>query len=140
TDSWDADPLLFNARNATINLVTGELVEDRRYCYCTLQSPVNYEEAADCPAFEKALKRSLPDESVRTYLQDFAGLALSGFNAPEVLIFLGSGANGKGLLNRIFAGVLGTFYHKAPMTTFLATKSVNPGGARSDLSGFRGKR
>jgi P4 family phage/plasmid primase-like protien len=140
TDQWDADPLIFNCQNATIDLATGETVFDRRQVFCTLQARAIYDDAATCPTFEQALERSLPDATIREYLQYYAGLSLSGLMAPEVLIFLGDGANGKGLINRIFAGVLGSFYAKASMSTFLATKTVNPGGARSDLSGLRGKR
>jgi len=140
SSGWDGNTLLLNLRNATIDLTTGEMLTDRRNAFCTMQGGVNFEGDASCPAFEKVLARSLPDAAIREFLQDSFGLSLSGLMTPEILIFLGEGANGKGLLLRIMAGILADYYHKAAMTSFLATKNVSPGGARSDLSGLRGKR
>jgi len=60
--------------------------------------------------FEKILAKSLPDESVREYMQDFFGLCLSGIMTPDIPILLGPGANGKSLLISIIAGILGSYY------------------------------
>ena len=140
SSDWDSDPLLLNVRNATIDLATGQLLADRLNTFCTMQGGVNFDDGATCPEFEKALAFSLPDASVRAFIQDYSGLTLSGLMTPEILILLGEGANGKGLLLRIFSGVLGAYYKKASMTTFLSTKNPQPGGARSDLAALRGKR
>ena len=59
---------------------------------------------------------------------------------PDILIFLGDGSNGKSLIRTIIAGVLGRYAGKAAMSTFTVSKNVNPGGARTDLAGFRGVR
>ena len=138
--AWDANPLLLNLPNATIDLATGEPLGWRRKAFGTMQGGVNFDDGAACPRFEETLARSLPDEAVRLFLQDFLGLSLSGLMTPEILIFLGEGANGKGLLLRIIASIMGDYYRKASMSSFLTSKFVNPGGARSDLAALRGKR
>lgn len=135
----DADPLLFNAFNAAIDLTTSDEVEDRMDRLCSKQSLVAIFPENPCPQFEKVLAKSLPDESVREYMQDFFGLCVSGIMTPDIPILLGPGANGKSLLIAIMAGILGSYYAKASMSSFLQGH-VNPGGARSDLAAFRGKR
>jgi len=138
-DDLDADPLLFNCLNAAIDLRSSESIGKRIHRLCTKQSKVIAGDEG-CPRFEQILARSLPDEPTREYLQDFFGLCLSGLMVPDILIFLGDGANGKSLIRNIISGVLGDYHAKASMSTFLVSKNVNPGGARTDLAGFRGKR
>jgi P4 family phage/plasmid primase-like protien len=135
----DTDPLAFNCLNAAIDLRSSESIKNRIHQLCTKQSKVIASDDS-CPRFEQILERSLPDEQTRDYLQDFFGLCLSGLMVPDILIFLGDGANGKSLIRNIISGVLGDYHAKASMSTFLVSKNVNPGGARTDLAGFRGKR
>ncbi len=136
----DAHPLLFNAYSDTLDLSTGEARAHRLEDLITQQSLVDFNPGAPCRQFEKVLARSLPDEDVREYLRDFLGLCLSGLVAPDILIFLGEGANGKGLVARVMTGVLGSYAAKCSMTSFVETRNPAPGGARSDLSALRGKR
>lgn len=140
----DRYPLIFNAQNLALGLETSQMRPHRVELLLTKQAKVNYDPEARAPRFEAILARSLPDESkceeTREYLQDFFGLALSGVMTPDIVIFLGPGANGKSLLISIMAGVLGNYYGKAAMSSFVVTKQPTPGGAGSDLAAFRGKR
>ncbi len=136
----DADPLIFNCFNQAVDLRTGDSVSHRIDLLCTKQSMIAAMEGNTCPEFEKILARSLPDQPTREYLQDFFGLCLSGMMVPDILIFLGEGANGKSLLRNILAGVYGKYCAKAAMSSFIVSKNVTPGAARSDLAGFRGVR
>jgi P4 family phage/plasmid primase-like protien len=139
-EDLDSDSLLFNCSNMAIDLRTCNAVTERIHYLFTKQSPMLVHDEDTCPRFEVVLARSLPDKPTRDYLQEFAGLCLSGLMAPDILIFLGDGANGKSLVRNIIAGVLGDYHAKASMATFLVSKNVNPGGARTDIAGFRGKR
>lgn len=139
-EDLDRYPLIFNAQNLALDLETSQMRPNRVELLLTKQAKVDYVPESACPRFEAILARSLPDESVRQYMQDFFGLCLSGVMTPDIVILLGLGANGKSLLISIMAGVLGNFYGKAAMTTFVVTKHPTPGGARSDLAALRGKR
>jgi P4 family phage/plasmid primase-like protien len=138
-EAWDADPMLLNVYAHTVDLRSGVRSQNRNDLL-TLQSLVDLNPGAPCKRFQEVLATSLPDAATREYLQDFAGLCLSGIISPDILIFLGEGANGKGLIVKIISGVLGPYAAKCSMSSFLATKNTTPGGARTDLANLRGKR
>ena len=56
-DDLDADPLLLNVRNGTLDLRTGELHPHRREDLITKLAPVEYDPDADCPTWRRFLDR-----------------------------------------------------------------------------------
>jgi P4 family phage/plasmid primase-like protien len=140
TNQWDKNPFMFNTFAHTVNLQEAVVKPHQFTDLLTMQSLIDLNPGAPCRQFERVLKRSLPDASVREYLQDYFGLCLSGLMTPEILIFLGEGANGKGLIVRVISGILGSYAGKCSMSSFMTSNSPTPGGARSDLSNLRGKR
>jgi len=67
-----------------------------------------YDPAATAPRFERFLQRALPDEAVRGRVQEFIGytfLADTRFQAAQ--LWLGEGANGKGVLANIVQALHG---------------------------------
>lgn len=76
-------------------------VPDKSY-YCSHSLACAYEPSAARPLFDTFLDRVLPDAAVRTRVQEFVGYTLlSDSRFQRAALWLGSGANGKGVLSSI---------------------------------------
>ena len=79
----DANPLLLNVNNGTLDLVSGALRPARREDYLTKLAPVPYLPDAACPDFERMLHRLFDTTpAVLEYLQRVFGYTLTGLNLP----------------------------------------------------------
>jgi putative DNA primase/helicase len=121
----DADPMLLNVLNGTIDLRTGALRPHRPADLITKLAPVEYRQGAPCPLWRELLdKVFLADRELIAYLQRLVGYFLTGEVREQVLpIFWGAGSNGKTTLVTTVMGVLGEDYAvKAPRDLLLARK------------------
>lgn len=67
-----------------------------------------YEPSAKAPMFERFLQRALPDEAVRARVQEYIGYTfLSDARFQTAQLWLGEGANGKGVLANIVQALHG---------------------------------
>jgi putative DNA primase/helicase len=107
----DADPLLFNCANGTVDLRMGKLRAARREDLITRQSNVPFDPGALCPVWEAFLNRIMAgDESLVSLLRRILGYSLTGDVTEKVLfLFLGSGNNGKTTLLEGFRHVAGHY-------------------------------
>lgn len=149
-DEFDADPLLFNVANGTINLRTGTLQEHRREDLLTCLSPVAYDPEAACETFEKFLfeimgyahdqESAKQADDLSYFLQLSFGYALTGDCREECFwMFWGGGANGKGTLMHCMSYIFGTYWLNVSTETLLAKDS--PGQQiRSDVARLAGPR
>lgn len=149
SSQFDSDPYLFNCLNGTFDLRNPDMPRNhQREDFCSMQAPVKWGmwlEAENRPLFEAYINRVMPDADKRQYLQRFCGLCLSGLaDERTILLWLGSGANGKGVLIRILCGVLGTsregYATMAAMNSFLQSKYGRVDETRNDLVALIGKR
>lgn len=137
-DVFDADPLLLNAPDCTIELATGTRREHRKADWLTKSTAVS---PADTPpaAWLGFLERVTGgDGRLIEYLQRLVGYCLTGLTGEHVLAFLyGSGANGKSTFLNAIAGMLGDYATVASAETFLESN-----GERhpADLAMLRGAR
>jgi putative DNA primase/helicase len=137
----------FNAETAGINF-RPHLRED----YCTRMVNAEYIQGVDCPQFKKFFTWMFPDPEVRTYLQKFFGLCLTGILTRKIIVLWGEGRNGKGTLMKTLQGIFGEVLSKQKeqlakaysVTVSVATFSVGQGdqagGARADLMPLKGSR
>lgn len=140
-DEFDADPMLFNCANGTLDLRTGELREHRQEDMITMMSPVSYDPDAVAPQWAEFLAWAQPDPEVRAYLQRFSGSTLTGQTRDQIMHLLdGIGANGKGVFTRRLYAVLGSYAHTAPVELFVASKSSGEARATPERAQLRGKR
>lgn len=139
-DSFDADPLLFNCWNGTIDLHTGELRPHARRDMLTKLSPVEYDPAATCETWTKFLETATQkDAEFMAYLKRAAGYSLTGLTTEEVFYFLlGDTNTGKTTFGESLSSAMGDYAHKSSFDTFLARKDV--GGARGDIADLQGAR
>lgn len=82
-----------------LNWRTGELLPWDPNFNSTVNFNINYDPNADCPNWKKYMKDWLPDESMRSLLQEFMGSCLLPEPAPEekFIILAGHGSNGKSM-------------------------------------------
>lgn len=74
---------------------------DKKY-YCSYSLACVYEPTAARPMFNSFLEKVLPDEAVRARVQEFVGYTLlSDSRYQRAALWLGSGANGKGVLSSL---------------------------------------
>jgi len=105
----DADPLLLNLANGSLELTTGKLRDHARTDLCTKVLPYAYDPKAVCPTWDAFLKRILP-EDLGAYLQRAAGYTLTGLTTEQCLWYLwGSGSNGKSTLVIVLQKLFGAY-------------------------------
>lgn len=136
----DQNPWLFNCRNGTVDLQTGELRPHRRADLITLLAPVNYDPSACSNVWDNFLLRVLPDEATRHYVQKAAGYSLTGLGSEEILFFpFGPTKTGKSTLLKALRATMGEYATTADFDTFLARDHVT-GAPRADIADLAGKR
>ncbi len=137
-DELDADPMVLNAKNGTIDLRTGELREHRREDLITKLAPAEYRPDAEAPAWGAFLERVLPDEELRGFVRRAAGYSASGDTSEQCLfINHGVGANGKSTFHEAAAAALGDYAMRAPTDMLLARRS---GAVPNDVARLKGAR
>lgn len=138
-DAFDAQPMLFNVANGTVDLTTGRLRPHCRADLLTKMSTVTFDSSAQCPLWIKFLNRVLDnDQDVIAYVQRAMGYTLTSDTSLQILHFLhGLGRNGKSTFMEIFADLMGDYGMQADFTTFLDGKK---GGPRDDLAALAGAR
>ncbi len=138
-DQLDTDPWLFNVRNGTVDLRTGELQPHRRDDLITKLAPVAYEPQASCPQWEAFLLRIMDgSEALVSFLQRAIGYSLTGVVSERALFILyGTGANGKSTLLLALQGLLGDYAMRTPTETLLAKRGD---GIPNDVARLKGSR
>lgn len=138
-DQLDADPWLFNVKNGTLDLRTGGLLQPHDpEDLATKLSDIEWDAHARCPLWDAFLEKVLPDPEVRSFLQRYIGYSLTGDVREQfLLLFIGLGSNGKSVLMRLLAALLGDYARQADFEAFLTRDGDGP---RNDLAALRGAR
>ncbi len=138
---FDADPLLFNAANFTVDLRTGKTRKHHRDDLLTKISPVEYDPKAKCPRWTQFLNEILPghESCCVPFLQRAVGYTLTGrINEECFFVCWGPrGRNGKSKFIETVRHVLGEYGKVASFDTFVARKGDEK---LNDIAGFRGAR
>lgn len=137
---FDADPLLFNVKNGTIDLRTGELRPHRKDDYLTNLSPVIFDTHAECPLWLEFLADiTNGDQELIAYLQRAVGYSMTGLTEEHCLFLLhGIGRNGKSTFLEVVQAMLGVYSLPANMDMFLVKKQ--DGGIPNDLASLHKTR
>ncbi len=115
-DQLDADPMLFNTANGTIDLSSGELRPHDRDDLLTKRSPVVYDPDAACPLWDAFIERIFGgDADLIAYVNRVFGYCMTGLVREQVLpICWGAGANGKTTHLETIAHALGDYARHTP--------------------------
>lgn len=136
---FDRDPFLFNVKNGTLDLRTGELQEHRRENLITNLADVVFDREATAELWDGFLWRVIDqNEELYGYLKRFVGYLLAGDTSEQVVHFLyGLGANGKTVFCEIIRRLLGTYSVVASPDIIMARKYS---GIPNDIARLRGMR
>lgn len=139
-DQFDADPMLFNVENGTLDLRTGALRPHDRRDFITRCAPVRYDAAATCPRFLAFLDRIFAGNTrLIAFVQRAVGYTLTGSTGEHVVFFwIGTGANGKSVLLEVLRELLGPYAAQTGFDAFLDRKGGD--GPRNDLARLAGAR
>jgi P4 family phage/plasmid primase-like protien len=100
---------LLNLKNGILDPKTAELHEHSPEHYMTTQIPVEWDPQAECPTFDRFLKKVLPEEDQRTLLMQIFGYSLTtDTRFQKAFILLGEGSNGKSICIKILEALLGS--------------------------------
>jgi putative DNA primase/helicase len=139
-EDFDRDPWLFNVRNGTIDLRTGELRPHRPDDRITKLAPVAYDKHARSELWERFLARILPDKKLRRFVQRALSSSLTGLESEHLFLPYGPTKTGKSTLLRAVGATMGPDYAAvADFETFLVRDRVT-GGPRDDIAALAGKR
>jgi putative DNA primase/helicase len=137
-DELDAETMLLNVLNGTIDLRSGNILEHSRDDLITKLAPVDYDPDAEAPAWEAFLGRVLPGEDLRSFVQRAAGYSATGDTSEQCMfIHHGPGANGKSTFQETLAAALGDYAMRTPTETLLVKRS---GGVPNDVARLKGAR
>lgn len=117
---YDADPMLLNVLNGTIDLRTGTFRPHDRSDMLRKVAPVAYDAEATCETWLRFTGRVQPSKPVRRLLRALSGYVLTGDTGESILpVFYGKGSNGKSTFTRVLSRLLGDYSKSLPQRTLL---------------------
>lgn len=136
---FDADPLLLNVKNGTIDLRTGKLRGHNPGDLITRLAPVEFDADADCPMWLRFLTDVFDEDAeLIAYAQRAVGYSLTGETGEQCLFMpYGLGANGKSTFIETVAALLGDYTEHADAASFTTGRA---GSVRTDLAKLAGAR
>lgn len=139
-DELDADPMLLNCENGTIDLASGALRQHDAADLITKMCPARYEPLATHAVFTRFLAEATDhDAQLQDYIQCAAGYAVQGRATERALFFIfGPPGSAKSTLIDALGAALGDYHVSSGRETWLVQK--NTGGNRGDLVRLAGAR
>ncbi|SEM88405.1 putative DNA primase/helicase [Sphingomonas gellani] len=147
-DAMDADRLAINVLNGTIrlglngNMPSIRLDPHRPGDLISKVANVIYDPDATCETYDGFLATVQPDEKMRRFLHQWAGLSMTGDISEQKLAFWhGKGRNGKSTLSDLLGHIAGDYGGSVAIETFLDQGRGRKGGeATPDLARLPGIR
>ncbi len=137
----DADLMLLNVQNGTLDLCTGELREAKREDRITRVAPVKFDADACSPDLADYLEHVTGgDRAYQAYLGRALGYSLTGMTTEDVcFLLLGSTRTGKTTFLELLRAMLGDYSCGIPFEALLQ-RERGRGGPRPELAGCDGRR
>jgi putative DNA primase/helicase len=138
-DGWDADPWLTGAPNGVIDWRTGTLRPGDPADRITKSLSVPFDPHASAPRWSRFIDEVCDgSQDLIGFLHRYLGYACTGITREQILVlFLGAGANGKGVLMHVVAWVLGDYFGNMSFSTMeLRQRATIP----NDIAALEGKR
>ena len=138
-EDFDGDLWALNCASGTIDLKSGALRPHDSSDHITKLAPSAYELQAACPNWQKFLCDICADDAQTIgFIRRALGYAITGdCRENALLIFYGSGANGKSTLLDIVSHILGDYALRIEAKTLLARDSDR---ISNDIARLRGAR
>lgn len=136
---FDANAMLLNCLNGTVDLTSGELLPHDPEHLLMEQANVDWDPDATCPMWEHYLARVMPAEQERLFLQRVTGYSITGDTSEQaVFIHYGFGANGKSVYLEVVGRLLSSYSLSVDSSTLLERKHER--SASEDIARMKGKR
>lgn len=125
-EELDANQMIFNCTNGTINLTLGTFKANDPDDLCTKQTGVEYTPRAECLTWTGFLNKIFDgNQALISFMQRAIGYALTGLTIEQSLFILyGNGSNGKSTLIDVLMKLLGEYAINTPASTLLAKKAM----------------
>lgn len=145
-DDFDRDAMALNLGNGTLRFVQGKNGRWQAKLFphdladrISRISDVEWNEAAECPGFDRHMATVLPDPAVRAYFQACTGYALTG-EITEQCIFLlqGKGGDGKSTTMDVLREVMGGYGAIVGVESFLHGAARSGAEASPDMARLAG--
>ncbi|MEL6707624.1 MAG: phage/plasmid primase, P4 family [Pseudomonadota bacterium] len=144
-DAFDSDPLAFNCRNGTVRFYQDagawrvRLDPHDPHDMITRQADVDYDAEAPRPRWERRTENLQPEPDQREFMKRIYGYAMLGIRSAQVFIIAqGKGGDGKSLTHAIFAAMLGDYYRRAGIKSFLKGAQKSGSDHSEDLARLAG--
>lgn len=139
-EDLDKNQYLFNCKNGTINLKTGELLAHNPDDLIGKITPYNYDPEARCPKWLAHLDLVMGgNQSLIDFLQKAYGYCLTGDTSErKFFVCYGSGANGKSITSDVVSLALGEYSMRTPTETLLVKRGN--AGIPNDVARLMGAR
>lgn len=138
-EQFDADPMLLNVQNGTIDLRTGNLLPHDRRNLMTKVAGVSFDRSATCPTWMTFLGTIFGNDSnLIEYSQRCCGYSMTGLTDEQSMEFAhGLGQNGKSTFFETIMTLMGDYAQKAAISMLLAKKTD---GIPNDVARLKGAR
>jgi len=138
-DELDRDGFLFNCRNGTLDLRTGELRPHDPSDLITNVAPVRFDPDAKCPQFDRFMEETFcGNVELIEFVDRWLGHCLTGDVSEQYLVIgIGGGDNGKNVLCDTISSLLGRYACEAPPTLLTVRKHAEHPTEIADLMGKR---
>jgi putative DNA primase/helicase len=135
----DADPLLLNCPNGTMNLKTFELQPHRPEDLLTKMVNTPYDPEAKCSLWNDTLVKIMGNDQEKIkFLQRLFGYSLTGLTTEQCLsIYYGGGSNGKSTVIEVQRELMGDYAANTPSDSFLRSRSTHNTNDLARLKGIR---
>lgn len=100
---------IINVQNGLLNVITLTLEPHSPTFFSCLQLPVQYDPQASCPAWDKFVTGTFPDDSGQVAWEIVARLMTTDGSIQKVVLLLGEGANGKSTFLAAVLAFLGKY-------------------------------
>lgn len=140
---FDADPMLFNCLNGTLNLETRGFSSHNPAHMLTKISGVEYVPDARCERWERFVSEVMErDEEKALFLQKSLGYSLTGDTRHECFFILygPSSRNGKGTTMETIIIMLGDYGRSAKPETIAQKQNANGSAPSEDIARLAGAR
>lgn len=141
--SFDADIYIFNCKNGTLHIDTGEFTEHRSTDLLTKMSPVTYDPNAYSERFSTYIDEIMDGDADRArFLQKILGYGLTGDTRHECMTILYgvTTRNGKGTLCESVLKVLGDYGCASRPETIAMKSYTNSSQPSEDVARLAGVR
>lgn len=140
---FDANPMLFNCLNGTLNVQTLEFHKHTAKDMLSKIAGVYYRPSAKCERWERFIGEVMKNDADKAlFLQKALGLALTGDTSHECFFILygPKSRNGKGTCMETFMKLVGDYGKTTKPDTIAQRQTANGSGPSEDIARLAGTR